>query len=283
MYADPLNDPFDLTGQIALVTGGGRGLGQAFACNLAGVGAAVAVLARSAEQLDQTVSLVTAAGGRALACTADVADRTAVEAAVRRIERDLGPMGLLVNNAGAAGPIGPLAAADPDDWWRCLEVNLRGPLLCTRAVLPGMLARRRGRIINVASGAGTRAIPYLSGYVTGKAALIRLTENLAEEVRGQGVSVFAIQPGMVRTTMAEEALNSEAGRTWLPWLREASERGDDVPPEHAAHLVLLLATGRADALSGRFLDVAWDVAGLARQADEVRAEDRCVLRLRMPR
>src|SRR5436190_1476692 len=82
-----------------------------------------------------------------------------------------------------SGPVGPVAEADPDGWWRCVEVHLRGPLLCSRAVLPGMLARRKGRIVNVASGAGTRAIPDLSAYVVSKAALIRLTENLADEVR----------------------------------------------------------------------------------------------------
>jgi NAD(P)-dependent dehydrogenase (short-subunit alcohol dehydrogenase family) len=189
---------------------------------------------------------------------------------------------LLVNNAGAGGPIGPLAQTDPDDWWRCLEVNLRGPLLCARAVLPGMLARRRGRIVNVASGAGAQAIPYLSAYVVGKTALIRLTENLAAEVQGQGVSVFAIQPGTVRTAMAEAALTSEAGRRWMPWFREVFERGLDVPPGHAARLVLWLASGQADALSGHFFDVGDDVAGLAARAEEVRRKGVGLLRLRRP-
>src|SRR5262249_43251371 len=135
---------------------------------------------------------------------------------------------LLVNNAGVGGPVGPLAEADPDAWWRCLEVNLRGPLLCSRAVLPGMLARRRGRLVNVASGAGPRAIPNLSAYVTGKAALIRLTENLAAEVKQYGVRVFAVQPGTVRTAMAEAVLNSAEARQRLPWFAEVFERGQDV-------------------------------------------------------
>src|SRR5262249_39565144 len=152
---------------------------------------------------------------------------------------------------------------DPDDWWRCQEVNLRGPLLCSRAVLPGMISRRRGRIINVASGAGTRAIPHLSAYVVSKAALIRLTENLAAEVREQGICVFAIQPGTVRTAMAEEALQSPAGQRWLPWFRDVFAQGLDVSPEPATRLVLYLASGQADALSGRFFDAAGDVEGLA--------------------
>jgi NAD(P)-dependent dehydrogenase (short-subunit alcohol dehydrogenase family) len=275
-------DRIDLTGQVALVTGGGRGIGRAVAGSLARAGAAVAVLARSADQLAETAEAIAAAGGRGLACPADVTDRPAVEAAVAEVERQLGPIDLLVNNAGVGGPVGPLAEADPDAWWRCLEVNLRGPLLCSRAVLPGMLGRRRGRIVNVASGAGTRAIPNLSAYVTSKAALIRLTENLAAEVRESGVRVFAIQPGTVRTAMAEAALNSEEARRWLPWFAELFEQGRDVPPQRAGRLVTFLASGRADALSGRFVAVEWDVEGLLRRADALAGTDALTLRLVPP-
>jgi NAD(P)-dependent dehydrogenase (short-subunit alcohol dehydrogenase family) len=273
----------DLAGQVALVTGGGRGIGRAVAIALAQAGAAVAVLARSADQLAETVRAVTAAGGRAVACVADVTDGGAVEAAVARVERELGPIDLLVNNAGAGGPIEPLAESDPDDWWRCVEVNLRGPLLCSRAVLPGMIARRRGRIVNVASGAGTRAIPTLSAYVTSKAALIRMTETLAAEVQGYGVRVFAIQPGTVRTAMTESALNSEEARRLLPWFVEVFERGQDLPPDRAGRLVVFLASGRADDLSGRFLAVEWDFERLAEKADEVMQADALALRLILPR
>jgi NAD(P)-dependent dehydrogenase (short-subunit alcohol dehydrogenase family) len=274
--------PVTLAGQAALVTGGGRGIGRAIALALARAGAAVAVLARSAEQLADVVAAITASGGRAIALSADVTDRAAVEAAVAEAERRLGALDLLVNNAGVGGPVGPLAESDPDAWWRCVEVNLRGPLLCCRAVLPGMLARRRGRIVNVASGAGTRAIPNLSAYVTAKVALIRLSENLAAEVRESGVRVFAIQPGTVRTAMAEAVLDCAEGRRRLPWLAELFERGQDVPPERAGQLVVLLASGRADALSGRFLAVEWDVEGLARRAGELAGTDALTLRLVPP-
>jgi NAD(P)-dependent dehydrogenase (short-subunit alcohol dehydrogenase family) len=279
---NPLLGPTPLSGQVALVTGGGRGIGRAIAAALARAGAAVAVLARSVDQLEETVANIARSGARAIACPADVTDRAAVEAAIAEVEQRLGPIHLLVNNAGIAGPIGPLAGSDPDEWWRCVEINLRGPLLCTRAVLPGMLARRRGCIINVASGAGTRAIPNLSAYVTSKAALIRLTENLAAEVQEAGVRVFAIQPGTVRTAMALSVLNSEEARRWIPWFAEMFERGQDVPAEKAGRLVVFLASGEADPLSGRFLAAEWDVEGLARRADEMTGTDALTMRLVPP-
>ena len=175
------DEGINLAGQVAIVTGGGRGIGKAIAMGLAKAGAYVAVIARSADQLAETVSQIRQIGSRAISITADVSDPRAVEGMVVEIEESLGPVDLLVNNAGLAGPIGPIWESDPDEWWRCLEVNLRGPMLCSRAVLPGMITRGRGRIVNVASGAGTLAIPYLGAYVTSKTALIRLTEIIALE------------------------------------------------------------------------------------------------------
>jgi NAD(P)-dependent dehydrogenase (short-subunit alcohol dehydrogenase family) len=252
MSLQPEHPPRTLTGQVALVTGGGRGIGRAIAVGLAGAGAHVAIVARTRDQLDATVALIEQVGGCARAIPADVSDPAAVAHTLLDVEQSLGPVDLLVNNAGVAGPIGPFAGVDPEEWWRCQEVNLRGPLLYTRAVLPGMIARGRGRVVNVASGAGTQAIPNLSAYVVSKAALIRLTEIVAAEVATSGIVLFAIEPGTVRTAMAESVLQSEAGRSYLPWFPTIFAEGRDVPPERSAHLVLLLASGRADHLSGRF-------------------------------
>jgi NAD(P)-dependent dehydrogenase (short-subunit alcohol dehydrogenase family) len=273
----------DLSGQVAVVTGGGRGLGCAFATALASAGAAVAILARSADQLAAAAEAIEATGGCVLAIPADVTDARAVAAAQEEIERRLGPVDLLVNNAGVARPVGPLWEADPEEWWRNVEINLRGPLLTCRTFLPGMIARRRGRIVNVASGSGISAIPYFSAYVTGKTALIRLTEVLAAELRGRGVAVFSIEPGTVRTAMAEDVMRSEDGRRWLPWLQRIFDEGLDVTPEHAAEMVLLLTSGRADRLSGRFLHRLDDLEAILAEADEIAASDLLTLRLRRPR
>jgi len=188
-----------LDGQVALVTGGGHGLGRAMALALSAAGAAVAVCARTTSQLDETVALIQERGGRALAILADMADRASVEGMVGRVEHEVGPTDLLVNNAGVVGTVGPLAQTDPDAWWEVLTINLRGPLYCARAVLPGMIRRGRGRVINVSSGAGFQAWPLVSSYAVSKAALFRLPENLAEEMREQGIQVFAITPGLMRT------------------------------------------------------------------------------------
>jgi NAD(P)-dependent dehydrogenase (short-subunit alcohol dehydrogenase family) len=273
-------DPIHLEGQVAFVTGGGRGLGRAFAETLAAAGAAVAVVARSASQVEETAADIVARGGSALALAVDVSDPAAVERAVQSVERELGPVDLLVNNAGVTGPIGPITETDPEQWWRCLEINLRGPFLCARGVLAGMIARGRGRIINVASGAGALPVPYLCAYVTSKAALIRFTENLALETREQGIRVFAIHPGTVRTAMVTEGIDSPAGRQWLPWFRDAVEQGQHVPPERAARLVLQLASGRADALTGRFLTIHQDLDALIARAEEIAATDLHTLRVR---
>ena len=268
-----------LDGQVALVTGGGRGIGRAMALALGRAGAAVAVCARTGSQLAETVQLLEREGGRALALAADVADRHAVEAMVEHTERVLGPIELLVNNAGIGGTAGPFAETDPDAWWDVQVVNLRGPVYCSRAVLPGMLQRGRGRIINVSSGAGFDAWPLVSAYAVSKAALYRLTENLAAETGQHGVQVFAIHPGLVRTEMVEEALHcgvpaiEQQFRDWF-------DAGSDIPPERAAELVVFLASGRADALSGRFLGPEDDREALVRRADEIREQDLLVLRPR---
>jgi NAD(P)-dependent dehydrogenase (short-subunit alcohol dehydrogenase family) len=283
MNGNDNHQEIDLGGQVAIVTGGGRGIGRAMAQALAKVGAAVAVVARSAGQLAETVSLIEEAGERAIAFPSDVTDRQAVEQMVRDVERQLGPADLLVNNAGINQPsFGPIWESDPESWWRCIDVNLRGPYLCSRAVLPGMVARGRGRIITTASGAGLGPFPYAAAYAIGKCAAVRFSENLAAETREQGISVFVIDPGFVRTAMTESTAESPGAEEWGvgAFVRNLLEAGHDVPPELAAELVVSLASGKADALSGCYVSVSDDVAKMVSRAEEIQQNELYTLRLR---
>lgn len=280
MTAEINSSPINLNGQVAVVTGAGRGIGRAIAQALAAAGATVAVISRSANELAQTVALIQSAGGKAHLHALDVTDAPAVRAAVSNISSSLGPIDLLVNNVGVIGPLGPFWENDFDAWWRAMDINLRGQLLCAHAVLPQMISRRRGRIINVASGAGVTPFANLSAYVSSKAALIRFTENLAVEAKPFGVSVFAITPGTVRTSMAESSLQSSEGQKWIPWFQRIFDQGLDVPADRAAQLALALASGNADSLSGCFISVHDDLAALLKNGAEIERDSLYSLRLR---
>src|SRR5262249_24021234 len=158
---------------------------------------------------------IESAGGRALPLVADVTDAAAVGKGIANIEHRFGPITLLVKNAARPIPIGPFCRTDLSEWWRTFDTNLRGPAVCTSAVLPGMIARQTGRIINIVNSA--LPFPHLSAYATSKTALIRFTEIVAAEARPHGIAVFAVGPGTVRTTMSEYSLNSPEGQQWIPW------------------------------------------------------------------
>jgi NAD(P)-dependent dehydrogenase (short-subunit alcohol dehydrogenase family) len=270
----------DLSGQVAIVTGGGRGLGRGMAQALAAAKAKVAIVARSEAQLAETVDLIQEAGGRVLAIPMDITDRIAVEKMVQTVQQELGAVDILVNNAGVVGVPGPIWEADPDDWRHTLDVNLYGAFLCATTVLKTMVERKRGRIINVASGAALNPFPYASAYCISKVALLRLTECIAADGKEHGIIAFAIDPGSVRTAMTEYLMESEEGRIYIPWYREYILAGHDVPAELSANLVTLLASGKADSLSGRFISTSYDLDQLIHHAQRVEQEDLYTLRLR---
>ncbi len=254
-------DDRDLEGTVALVTGGGRGVGRGIALELARAGANVAVAARTGAEVEATAQEI---GG--LAVEADVSDRGSVERMVARVERERGPIDLLVANAGVL--LGEEAAweVDPDQWWRVFEVNVLGVYLCCRAVIPGMIERGRGRIVNTGSGAGYLPGSKTTAYSASKAAVWRLGETLATQLRPFGIPVFTISPGLVRTEMTEGRFPDDA-----PW----------TPPELAPRLVRALASGRADALSGRYIHAEHDdIEDLIARADEIVANDVNAIRLR---
>jgi len=264
-----------LDGAVAVVTGGGRGIGRAIARSLGQAGASVAVVARTPSDVDATAAMLTEGGGEAVGIPADVTDGASVDRTMRKVERSFGPITILVNCAGTCGAIGALWEIEPDDWRRDVDASLLGTFLCARAVLPAMVARRRGRVINVSSYAAIRATPCIAAYGAAKAALVHLTNTLAAETAPFGVSVFAMTPGRVRTAMTEYMLESQTGKQW-----SIMPTGEWLPAERAGALAVVLSSGRADALSGRFIHVLDDVEELVRRADEIRRDDLYALRLR---
>jgi len=254
--------PSDPNGSVALVTGGGRGIGENVARELAAAGMRVAVSARTEEQVRATADEI---GG--VAVVADVSRQEDVERMVATVEQELGPIDLLVNNAGVGDSWAPPWEQDPADWWRVFEINVLGVFLCSRAVLPGMVERRRGRIVNLGSGASylpmSRAVS--TAYGPSKAALHRFTELLAGAMREHGVGVFEVAPGLVRTEMTSSFPDD------APW----------TPPELAPRMIRAIAEGRLDGLEGRYLHAEHDpLDELERRAAEIVEQDLNALRLR---
>jgi NAD(P)-dependent dehydrogenase (short-subunit alcohol dehydrogenase family) len=275
----------DLTGTVVLISGG-RGLGRLLARTLASAGASVALLARSGGELADTITEIEQAGGTAAAAAADVTDQAATAAAVARLREQLGPVDVLINNAGIGGPAGPMWEADPADWWRTFEINLGGAFALTRIVLPDMIAAGHGRILNITSNAGVYRWPLVTAYATSKAALVKLTENLAAETRRHNVSVLSVDPGLLSIGLTEPALNGSpapdtADARIAAWTRDRLASGHGADPDQAAGLVLQLAAGRGDRLSGRHLTVADDLGTLLGRIGQIQHHDLHTLRLRL--
>lgn len=271
-----------LAGKVVLVTGAGRGIGRAMALAYAEEGARVALVSRSPEQLTEGVREIERRGGTALALPLDITDPAAVEAGFARVEAEHGAVDVLVNNAGRFSAIGPVWELEAERWWSDVTVNLHGTFLCCRAVLRGMVARGRGRIINVIGGGTGNPFAYGSGYAASKAAVMRLTECLAQELAegGHPIAVFAMGPGLVRTTLTEYQLHSPEGRKWMPRVERMFAEGVDVPPTRAAALAVALASGRFDRLAGRCFSINDDLEDLWMRQDEIIRKDQKTLRFR---
>jgi 3-oxoacyl-[acyl-carrier protein] reductase len=256
----PAGQDQELSGQVVLITGGGRGIGRNIAVELAEAGADIVVAARSTDEIEETAEAV---DGEAVQC--DVSDRGSVDWLVRHVESKHGRLDLLVANAGIGIDEEAAWEVGPDKWWHVFEVNVLGVFLCCRAVIPGMLARGGGRIVNVASGAAYLPGSSNTAYSASKAAVHRFSETLARQLEPRGIPVFSISPGLVRTRMTE-SFGDDA-----PW----------TPPELAPRLVRALASGRLDRLAGRYLHAEHDdVDDLARRVDEIVADDLNAIRLR---
>lgn len=257
--------------RTALVTGAGRGIGRGLALGLARAGYRLALVGRTRAHLEEVADEARALGVGVVVAAADLVDGTAVLDAVGRAEDGLasaGGVGLLVNNAGVIERREvPFAEDDVEDVWRVVETNVRGPLLVTHAVLPGMLARGGGRVLNVNSGSGHRPQAAYTGYAISKGALARFTTQLDRQYRAAGLRVLDLAPGVVATDMTG-AMPLHEGRT------------DWTPVETVADLVVAFGDGRLDVLSGRFVRAGLDtVESLLAAAERIVRTDARTLRL----
>ncbi|HZV01008.1 MAG TPA: SDR family NAD(P)-dependent oxidoreductase [Planctomycetota bacterium] len=249
-----------LTGKVAFVTGGGRGLGRACALELAGRGAHVGLGARSAEEVEAVAREVAVLGVKSLGVTVDVTSEESVRAAVARVEKELGPIDVLLCNAGIA-PSAPFEKTDSELWRRTFAVNVDGTYFAMRAVLPGMTKRGFGRVINMASVAGKVGFPYVSAYCASKHAVIGLTRTVALEVAKKGVTVNAVCPGYVDTKMTRDAVERIQSKTGLSQkearghLEQASPQGRMVGEDEVARLVAFLAEPGQLGINGQAINL----------------------------
>jgi NAD(P)-dependent dehydrogenase (short-subunit alcohol dehydrogenase family) len=210
-------DEMDLWGAVVVVTGAARGIGRAISEAFAAEGARLALVDVLVGELDQTAARLSEMGRVVLPAVADITIASEVEAMTTRIEAELGPIDVLVNNAGTFSVIAPVWEADPDRWFRDVRTNLYGTFLVCRSVVKRMVARKRGYVINIVSSGGVGdPHPYSTSYASSKAGLMRLTEGLAAEVREHGIVVFAVAPPAVLTDMTRFILDDVGGRKWRP-------------------------------------------------------------------
>jgi 3-oxoacyl-[acyl-carrier protein] reductase len=248
-----------LKGKVAVVTGGGRGIGREIALRFGREGASVAVAARSENELAETVDEIISKGGLAISVPTDVSEEQSVHSLLREIVDQFGTVDILVNDAGVQLPIGSVATCVPSEWLLNVRINLFGTFLVAHIFLPLMIERRRGKIINLSGGGATSARPQFSAYAASKAAVVRFTETLAEEVRQYGIDVNAIAPGAVHTKMLDEISRAGdmAGKNEAEGVRRQLQHGG-TSPGRAVELALFLASEDSGGITGKLISAPWD-------------------------
>jgi len=234
-----------LAGKVAIVTGASRGIGSAAALALGEAAASVVLAARTVGQAEANARQINAAGGKAAAIACDVSDYAACQRLVQEATQRFGPPDVLVNNAGVIEPISMVGEADPTEWARSIEINLIGAYYAIRAVLPGMIERGHGTIINVSSGAAHRPLEGWGAYCAGKAGLAMLTRSIDLEHRPAGIRVFGFQPGTTDTDMQVTIRASGVNMV------SRIPREQLTPVAHPARAIVYLCSEEAGDLAGK--------------------------------
>lgn len=247
-----------LENKTALITGASRGIGRALAVSLARAGAFVGLISRSGEALRQVAREITHEGGKALSLVADVAQPESIREVASQAREKMGRIDILINAAGIQAPIGLFLENDLLQWEYAFQVNLLGAVRMTHAVLPMMVANRRGKIINFSGGGATAPRPNFSAYASSKAALVRFTETLAVELEPYNIQVNAVAPGAVNTRMLDEILaaGEKAGAEYQQALERARTGG--TPIKLVCELVLFLASPASGSLTGKLISAPHD-------------------------
>jgi len=277
-----------LDGRIAIITGATRGLGFEIARSYLEAGASLTICARDANLLASAAAelrKLARPGRSVVAVPADVSRSPDAARLVETARREFGRVDILVNNAGVQGPGGALETVDWEEWLHTLEVNLLGPVLTSRAVLPHLKRAGRGKIIQLSGGGATRPLPMLSAYAVSKAAVVRFVETLAEETRPYRIDVNAIAPGALNTRMLDEVLAAGPERIGREGYERALQQKNDggVPLHKGAELAVFLGSQLSDGITGKLLSAVWDPwRTLPGHLDELNRTDIYTLRRIVP-
>jgi NAD(P)-dependent dehydrogenase (short-subunit alcohol dehydrogenase family) len=267
---------------VAIVTGGGRGLGRAIAEALADRGTRVAVVDILGDEAREVAETIRTTGGEAVPLVVDITDGGAVDRMMDMVLKAWGRVDICIGSAGSLSAIGPVWDVDPEKWCKDVTVNLCGTFRVCRAVIGEMIKRRSGTLINLVGAGVDGPHLYSTAYDASKGGLVRLTEALAMEAAEFGVKAFTLFPGTVETKMTDFIRRSPEGRKWRASFETLFAKGRDFPPEAAVELTLNLLSGKADKLTGRWFSVADDFAAIVEDADRIVDDDLYALRLRRP-
>ena len=270
-----------LSNKIAIITGAGRGIGRAKSIAFAKEGAKVSLVARTVSELEETAQLIEEYGSQSIVIPTDVTEPGSVTAMVQETISRYGRVDILVNNAGVSGPIGPLQDNRIDDWIKTIHVNVIGPYLCCKSVVPLMTNQGGGKIINLAGAGANNAWANLSAYCTSKAGVVRMTEVLALELENKNIQVNALGPGSIHTRMWEELRNGAeaANATEIQEIGDRVLSGGGASMEKPAELAVFLASDDSGELSGRLISaVADDYNDIASKIPEIMQSEALTLR-----